>query len=248
MAIQDIPVFREAQPGQVVRSADWNEMQQELRNSIRTHQHTRVAGEPVDDSVAEDNALQIAADEIADEAVSLAKLAPEVQAAIESVGEIPEDVIESAMIAEADGTSDQDTNTGTGIKEGHIQDGAVTSDKVASGAVTGVKIASGAVSISKLNADVQNRLEMATARSGLVSVKAREAVKVEHGLGNVQVAVVLGVGAELDIRGVPLFFVYGPQVPVVARVPFNPNGTFEIYSESSAEVAWWAFTGALPRR
>jgi hypothetical protein len=37
----------------------------------------------------------------------------------------------SATIAEADGTTAQDTNTGTGIKTDHIQDGAVTGDKIA---------------------------------------------------------------------------------------------------------------------
>ena len=55
MAKEDIPVFREAQRGQVVRSADWNTIQRELRNSIRTHQHTLVADRPVDDSTEEDN-------------------------------------------------------------------------------------------------------------------------------------------------------------------------------------------------
>ena len=79
MAIQDIPVFREAQPGQVVRSDDWNEMQQELRNSIRTHRHTGRSADTVTD---EDNAPQITAEEIAGEAVTLDRLAPEVRSAI----------------------------------------------------------------------------------------------------------------------------------------------------------------------
>ena len=41
MAIQDIPVFREARRGQVLRSDDWNGMQRELRQGIRGHRHTR---------------------------------------------------------------------------------------------------------------------------------------------------------------------------------------------------------------
>ena len=53
----------------MVRSADWNTIQRELRNSIRTHQHTLVADRPVDDSTEEDNASQITADEIADAAL-----------------------------------------------------------------------------------------------------------------------------------------------------------------------------------
>lgn len=50
------------------------------------------------------------------------------------------DDIESGHIAEADGVTGQDTNTGTGIKTGHIQDGAVTSTKITDGAVTSGKI------------------------------------------------------------------------------------------------------------
>jgi hypothetical protein len=176
MAIQDIPVFREAQPGQVVRSDDWNEMQQELRNSIRTHRHT---GQSADTATDEDNAPQITAEEIAGEAVSLDKLAPEVQSAIEaggeigegaiesamiadgtiqmgdlapelqsaieSVGEIPEDAIKSAMIDEAESGTDQDTNTGTGIKTGHIKNHAVTKVKLKPGAVSIAQLSAGLV-------------------------------------------------------------------------------------------------------
>jgi hypothetical protein len=70
MAKEDIPVFREAQRGQVVRSSDWNTIQRELRHSIRTHRHTQDPDEPVDDASELDNALQIAADEIADGALA----------------------------------------------------------------------------------------------------------------------------------------------------------------------------------
>lgn len=43
---------------------------------------------------------------------------------------ISDDKIMSQDIKEADGTSGQDTNTGSGIKTGHIQDGAVTPAKI----------------------------------------------------------------------------------------------------------------------
>jgi len=52
---------------------------------------------------------------------------------------VPDDSIDSQHITEADGTSGQDTNSGTGIKTGHIQDGAVTDSKI-----------SGIISASKL--------------------------------------------------------------------------------------------------
>ena len=74
MAIRDIPVFREARRGQVVRSDDWNDVQRELRNGIRAHRHSRVASARVDDGTPDDLALQITTNEIADGAVTQAKL------------------------------------------------------------------------------------------------------------------------------------------------------------------------------
>jgi len=75
MAITDIPEFVEASPGDLIRSSDWNSVQRQVRNSIRAHQHTRVAGAPANDAAAQDNALQINTDEIADGAVTGAKIA-----------------------------------------------------------------------------------------------------------------------------------------------------------------------------
>ena len=50
------------------------------------------------------------------------------------------DSVLSGDIKEADGTSGQDTNSGSGIKTGHIQDSAVTNDKIADGAVNAQKL------------------------------------------------------------------------------------------------------------
>jgi hypothetical protein len=75
MAKSDIPVFREARRGQILRSDDWNAVQRELRSSIRSHRHTSLEK---DDASPEDLALQITTDEIADGAVTAAKLGPDV--------------------------------------------------------------------------------------------------------------------------------------------------------------------------
>jgi hypothetical protein len=77
MAIQDIPVFREARRGQVLRSDDWNSVQRELRQGIRGHRHTRLANAPPNDASAVDLGVQITTNEIADGAVTAAKLAPD---------------------------------------------------------------------------------------------------------------------------------------------------------------------------
>lgn len=56
----------------------------------------------------------------------------------------------SRDIVPADGTTGQSVTTGSGIKTGHIQNGAVTSLKIAAGAVTVTQIADGAVTNSKI--------------------------------------------------------------------------------------------------
>lgn len=83
MAIEDIPVFRAARRGKVVRSDDWNGMQQELRNAIRSHRHT---GAPTDDASDTDTARQITTQEIGDDMVTLGKLGPEVRDLIDRAG------------------------------------------------------------------------------------------------------------------------------------------------------------------
>jgi hypothetical protein len=43
---------------------------------------------------------------------------------------VNDDQVTSQKIREADGTSGQNTNSGSGVKTGHIQDGAVTESKI----------------------------------------------------------------------------------------------------------------------
>jgi hypothetical protein len=82
MAIADIPLFREARRGQILRSDDWNAVQRELRNIVRTHRHTRLPFDEGDDSSVDDAARQISTDEIADGAVTVEKLSPDLRGGI----------------------------------------------------------------------------------------------------------------------------------------------------------------------
>src|SRR5512139_1804957 len=63
---------------------------------------------------------------------------------------VNDDQVTSQKIKEADGTSGQNTNSGSGVKTGHIQDGAVTTSKIAVSAVTSSVIANGAVTNAKI--------------------------------------------------------------------------------------------------
>jgi len=61
------------------------------------------------------------------------------------------DQVLSENIEEADGTSGQDTNSGSGVKTGHIQDDAVTTGKIVDGAITTSKITDNAVTTPKVS-------------------------------------------------------------------------------------------------
>jgi hypothetical protein len=63
---------------------------------------------------------------------------------------VSNDEVTSIKLKEADGLASQDTNTGSGVKTGHIQNSAVTTVKIADGAVTTVKILDSAVTSTKI--------------------------------------------------------------------------------------------------
>lgn len=63
---------------------------------------------------------------------------------------VSNDQVLSQHIKDADGTSGQNTSVGSGVKTGHIQDGAVTNAKIAPGAVGASELSPGAVGASQL--------------------------------------------------------------------------------------------------
>lgn len=137
MTTTDIPEFVEVAPGDLIRAEDINTIQRQSRNSVRTHRHTRVAGTPIDDSTAEDRALQITADELEDGAVTAAKLA---DASI-TTAKLADGAVTGAKLSSG------------AITTAIIPNGAVTNSKLATGAVTADKLAPGAVGA----AAIQNR-------------------------------------------------------------------------------------------
>lgn len=146
MATTDIPEFVEVAPGDLIRAEDLNTIQREARNSVRTHRHTRVAGTPIDDTATEDRALQITTDELADGAVTGAKLSSDA---------IPPAVIPDGAV--------------TGPK---LAAGAVTADKLAAGSVGAAAIQNGSVGTDELGDDAVrfNKIAVVQVRSGTVTV------------------------------------------------------------------------------
>lgn len=95
-----------------------------------------------------------------------------------TLASVSDDQVISIKIREADGTTGQDTNTGSGVKSGHIQDQAVTTSKIANGAVTNDKI-SGPISANKIDmSGFQSKLSnvIIVAKSGGDFTSVRSAV------------------------------------------------------------------------
>ena len=76
------------------------------------------------------------------------------------------DEVTSVKLKEADGTSGQNTNSGSGVKTGHIQDGAVTTAKIGADAVTTGNIADGAVTDVKITGPISGSKLGAHGHSG----------------------------------------------------------------------------------
>ena len=74
MAISDIPEFVEVAPGDLIRAENWNNVQQQVRDSLRRHKHTRAVGSQPNDAGVSDDAAQITAAELADNAVTNPKI------------------------------------------------------------------------------------------------------------------------------------------------------------------------------
>jgi hypothetical protein len=135
MAITDIPELVKAVPGDLIRSDDVNNVQRLARNSVRTHRHTRATGAPVDDTASTDLALQLATDEIADLAVTDAKLA----AAAVSAAKLADGAVGNAKLANAAVTTIS------------IQDGAISNRTLAANAVARASIQDDAINRAKLS-------------------------------------------------------------------------------------------------
>jgi hypothetical protein len=151
MAIIDIPEFVEVGPGDLIRAEDWNTIQRQARNSVRNHRHTRLASDPVDDTTATDNAVQIATDDLADGAVSAVKIA--------------DSAIGTAKLA--DGAVTGDKLSSGAITSAVIPDGAVVTAKIADNAVNAAKIQDGSIGSAELAA---NSVARANLQDGAVSV------------------------------------------------------------------------------
>lgn len=114
MALSDIPAYQTVSPGDVISADQWNTMQRQARNSLRSHQHTRATTSAADDSSSEDVADQISTDELADGAVTAAKL---------TAGAVGETALGDGSV--------------TATK---IADSAVTNSKISNSAVTSAKL------------------------------------------------------------------------------------------------------------
>jgi hypothetical protein len=69
---------------------------------------------------------------------------------VPSAQAVTDDEVQSQHIQEADGTSGQDTNTGSGIKTGHIQNDAVTAQKIKNRSIAARHLRNNAVIKSKI--------------------------------------------------------------------------------------------------
>lgn len=132
MAISDIPEFVEVAPGDLIRAENWNNMQQQMRDSLRRHQHTRAPNAPVNDTAATDEADQIGTSEIADGAVTAAKLAT---GAI-STAVIPDGAVTTSKLADH------------AVTTAKVADNAINTSQISPNAVTSTRIAFSTVASS----------------------------------------------------------------------------------------------------
>ncbi|HEY1294533.1 MAG TPA: hypothetical protein VGJ60_15760 [Chloroflexota bacterium] len=135
MALSDIPPFVPSAPDDLIRSEDINAVQRLVRDSARSHRHTRDANAPPDDATAQDLAPQLGTQEIVDLAVTGAKLA---------ASAVTSTKLADLAVASAGRLTDNAVSTG------RLQDAAVINQKLALNAVAHDNIQDGAISRQKL--------------------------------------------------------------------------------------------------
>ena len=230
MAITDIPEFVELAPGGLIRSEDWNTIQRQARNSVRTHRHTRVAGAPVNDAATADLALQITTDELADQAVTAAKLA--------------DGAVTSGKLADGAVTGPRLADNAVGTTK--ILNGSIISEKLQANAVDRANIRDGAVNLPKLALQ-----EVASANGQNLSANAQNIALVRSNLPNAQAlaapffptVTITSVAAGSGEAAVEAVIVY-------RRTPTSPANTVDVLlrlrniGSLSATVNWRVLTFA----
>ncbi|HSF30699.1 MAG TPA: hypothetical protein VLK82_09555 [Candidatus Tectomicrobia bacterium] len=124
MAISDIPEYVEVAAGDLIRADHWNNVQRQTRNGLRTHRHTHVVTAPRNDAATSDEADQISTAEIADGAVTAAKLA----SGAVTGDSLPDGAVTTAKIANNAVTGVKLAGNSVGTTQ--LQNNAVTSAKL----------------------------------------------------------------------------------------------------------------------
>jgi hypothetical protein len=145
MAITDIPEFVEVEPGDLIRAENWNSMQQQMRDSLRRHHHTRAPNVVPDDTAATDEATQIGTNEIADGAITAAKLA---NGAISSAI-IPDGAITNTKLAD------------NAVSTTKLADNAITTPKISPNSVTSTRLAFSTVAQSSTDVNPDGMVDVA---------------------------------------------------------------------------------------
>ena len=150
MSKEETPLFNPATPGGIITSEGWNNIQRELRYAIRHHNHSVDA--VINDAETTDDSTLIGSDEIADGAVTLNKLADD----INLDQELADNAVTTNKIANGAVTL---SKLGEDINlDQELVDNAVTTNKIADNAVTSTKIANNAITNSKIASATINHI------------------------------------------------------------------------------------------
>ena len=124
--------------------------------------HSEVSSEAVT-SLSKQGDIQLKGDVTLSEGtnVTIVQSGQDIQISASIDTPLEPDDVHSVHIKEADGTSEQDTNSGYGVKTDHIQDDAITAAKIAANAVGSPEIADNAVGSSEIATDAVTESEIA---------------------------------------------------------------------------------------